>query len=198
MNAKSIFSIFVFFVILIACTNVAFASENIDDSKFSEESDLDEVDSDLDDLNDDSDLGDSSLDEFDDDSDLEDVDDSDFEDYDMENYDFKHNLLNLNITYKACSSRLGATSNLNNHSVNETKKDSNPNTESIEHAKKAKSVLKSINLPSENQSNYDKNISGNNNEKSNNEENKQGNNYLTIISIILVLILVIIACKKLY
>ena len=106
MNAKSIFSIFVFFVILIACTNVAFASENIDDSKFSEESDLDEVDSDLDDLNDDSDLGDS---------DLEDVDDSDFEDYDMENYDFKHNLLNLNITYKACSSRLGATSNLNNH-----------------------------------------------------------------------------------
>ena len=127
-----------------------------------------------------------------------DVDDSDFEDYDMENYDFKHNLLNLNITYKACSSRLGATSNLNNHSVNETKKDSNPNTESIEHAKKAKSVLKSINLPSENQSNYDKNISGNNNEKSNNEENKQGNNYLTIISIILVLILVIIACKKLY
>lgn len=78
------------------------------------------------------------------------------------------------------------------------KKDSNPNTESIEHAKKAKSVLKSINLPSENQSNYDKNISGNNNEKSNNEENKQGNNYLTIISIILVLILVIIACKKLY
>lgn len=122
MNAKSIFSIFVFFVILIACTNVAFASENIDDSKFSEESDLDEVDSDLDDLNDDSDLGDSSLDEFDDDSDLEDVDDSDFEDYDMENYDFKHNLLNLNITYKACSSRLGATSNLNNHSVNETKK----------------------------------------------------------------------------
>ncbi|WP_233144909.1 hypothetical protein, partial [Methanobrevibacter sp. A27] len=134
----------------------------------------------------------------DDDSDLEDVDDSDFEDYDMENYDFKHNLLNLNITYKACSSRLGATSNLNNHSVNETKKDSNPNTESIEHAKKAKSVLKSINLPSENQSNYDKNISGNNNEKSNNEENKQGNNYLTIISIILVLILVIIACKKLY
>ncbi|MFM5883666.1 hypothetical protein, partial [Methanobrevibacter gottschalkii] len=62
MNAKSIFSIFVFFVILIACTNVAFASEKIDDSKFSEESDLDEVDSDLDEVDSDLDEVDSDLD----------------------------------------------------------------------------------------------------------------------------------------